>query len=55
MKILTWFAGLGLLGLAMIVVGASGATLSRDGLAIGGSVIVGAVAVSFAILAAAKN
>jgi hypothetical protein len=54
-KLLKWFTGLGILGLAMIVAGATGMAMSRDGLAIAGGIVVGSVAISVAMLATAKN
>ena len=53
MKLVKWFTGLGLLGVAMIVGGAL--FPPHDGLVIGGSVILGSAAVGIAILATAKN
>jgi hypothetical protein len=55
MKLLPWFAALGLLGLAMMLGGACNMFESREGATIAGGVIVGCVAISVAILAAAKN
>jgi hypothetical protein len=54
-KLLKWFTGLGILGLGMMIGGSCGMFVSRDGAAIAGGVIVGSVAISIAILAAAKN
>ncbi len=55
MKLLSWFTGLGILGLGVMLGGACGMFVARDGAAIAGGVIVGSVAISIAILAAAKN
>jgi hypothetical protein len=55
MKLLKWFTGLGMIGLAMIVAGAAGMAESRDGLTIAGGLIVSSVAISVAVLATAKS
>jgi hypothetical protein len=55
MKLLQWFVGVAILGISMIVVGSLGMANSRDGLAIGGSVVFGSAVIGVAILAAAKK
>ena len=55
MKLLNWFTGLGIFGLAMIIGGALGSVVPRDGVIIAGGIIIGSVAISVAILASAKN
>jgi hypothetical protein len=54
MKLLQWFIGLAMSGVAMIVAGVIGVP-PGDGLVIGGSIIVGAGAISLAMLATAKK
>jgi hypothetical protein len=56
MKILQWFIGVGVGGVAMIALGMMlRLPYPSDGLVIGGSVIVGSAAISLAILATAKQ
>jgi hypothetical protein len=50
-----WFAVIGLLGLVVMLGGACGMFVSRDGAAIAGGVVVGSIAISIAILVAAKK
>jgi hypothetical protein len=51
MKLLQWFLGTGAGGVLLVIFGLAD---RRDGIAIAGSIIIGAVAVSMAILASEK-
>jgi hypothetical protein len=57
LKLLSWFTGLGIVGLGMMIGGACGMfeLPSRAAATVAGRIVVDSVAISIAILAAAKN
>ena len=51
MKLLQWFLGVGISGYVLVGVGVA---IKRDGIAIAGSIIIAAVAISLAMLTREK-